>query len=652
MENVKTDFPGAERADSAAEAAETQNKKRQARSETAEERLARLREKANRLPLLPGVYIMHDAAGKVIYVGKSKVLKNRVSQYFHEHADHSVKTARMVSCVGDFEYILCDSEMEALTLENSLIKLHTPKYNIRLKDDKNYPYIRVSVNEPYPHISMVRRRLNDGARYFGPYSSGQAVAKILVTIRKSFRIASCKKEFPRDIGKGRPCIYSQIGQCCAPCTGNVSPEEYQEIFRDVTTMLRGSFEDVKSSLQKKMEDAAEALEFEAAAVYRDRIESLSKLWQKQKVVASPDAEQDVVGIFRGETCSALSVFYIRGGCLIDSESFPFGAEQILEEESITAFLSEFYTMREFIPHEVLLGFSLSEEERASLAQFLSERAGRKIHVRIPERGDARKLCAMACENAEQSAKQYRFETEKDSKTLIKTASLLGLEVIPERIEAYDISNLGAEHITAGMIVVENGKFKKQDYRTFSIRNTSGAPDDYASMREALQRRCAYFLHPTGSGFGETPPDLILLDGGRGHVSVIRALFRELGIDIPVLGMVKDEFHKTRALTDGEKEINIAREQSVFVFIYKIQEEVHRYSVSRMMGAKNKTVRTSSLEAIEGIGPAKAKALLTHFKTLSALRGADTEAICRVPGISPLLAERIFAYFHEENNETE
>ncbi len=615
---------------------------------TADEmRLARLREKANQLPLCPGVYIMHDRQGKVIYVGKSKVLKNRVSQYFHERAGHAPKTARMVSAVENFEYILCDSEMEALTLENSLIKLHTPKYNIRLKDDKNYPYIRVTVNEPYPTVTMVRKRASDGARYFGPYSSGQAVAKILVTIRKSFGIAACKKSFPRDIGKTRPCIYAQIGQCVAPCTGKVSSEQYKEIFRDITAMLRGSFEDVKRSLTEKMENAAENLEFEAAAIYRDRIESLSKLWQKQKVVASPDAEQDIIGIYRGDTCACIAVFYVRGGCLIDSEHFCFGADQIMENENLSAFLSEFYTMREFIPREVLLGFDPGEEEIATLSSFLSSKAGRKITVRIPERGDGRKLCEMASDNAEQNAKQYRHESERDAKTLVKLASMLGLEVIPERIEAYDISNLGAEHITAGMIVCENGKFIKKDYRTFTIRETSGAPDDYASMKEALRRRLDHILNPTGSGFGETPPDLILLDGGKGHVSTVQALMDELGLDIPVLGMVKDEFHKTRALTDGESEINIAREQSVFVYIYKIQEEVHRYTVSRMMGAKNKTVKTSSLEAIDGIGAAKAKALLAHFKSLSAVKTATKEELCEVPGISPALADKIIGHFDKK-----
>lgn len=614
---------------------------------TAEQRLQRLREKANALPYSPGVYIMRDGGGRVIYVGKSKVLKNRVSQYFHEHAAHAPKTARMAASVADFEYILCDSEMEALTLENSLIKLHTPKYNIRLKDDKSYPYIRVTLNEPYPTVSMVRKRSADGAKYFGPYSSGQAVAKILVTIRKSFGIAACKKSFPRDIGKTRPCIYAQIGQCCAPCTGKVSSEQYKEIFRDVTAMLRGSFEDVRRSLTEKMEAAAENLEFEAAAVYRDRIESLSKLWQKQKVVAAPDAEQDVIGIYRDDTCACIAVFYVRGGCLIDSEHFSFGADQIMEDEDLPAFLTEFYTMRGFIPRELLLGFDPGEEALEALQTFLSQKAERRIHVRIPVRGDARKLCEMASENAAQNAKLYRTGSERDTKTLAKLASMLGLEVLPERIEAYDISNLGAEHITAGMIVCENGKFIKKDYRTFSVRSVTGAPDDYASMREALGRRLAHLTDPAESGFGAVSPDLILLDGGVGHVSVVRGLLSEMGLDIPVFGMVKDEFHKTRALTDGDHEINIAREQSVFVYIYKIQEEVHRFTVSRMMGAKNKTVKTSSLEAIDGIGAAKARALLAHFKTLSAVKAAAKEDLCAVPGISPALADKIIGHFDKK-----
>ena len=610
-----------------------------------EDRKALLREKAANLPLRPGVYLMRDRTGKIIYVGKSKVLKNRVSQYFHESGNMSVKTARMVSHVYDFETILTDSEMEALTLENSLIKLHAPKYNIKLKDDKNYPYIRITVHDDYPKIMMVRRRSADSAKYFGPYSSAKAVYSILMTIRKTFKIAACKKEFPRDIGKGRPCIYSQIGQCCAPCSGKVTPEEYQEIFKHIVELLRGDFGHVKKSMEEKMFAASEEMRFEAAAQWRDRISHLDALWQKQKVVSSPDTEQDVFALYQDDTCACLSVFYIRGGCLIDCEPILFGADQIVESDAIDTFLFEFYQKRQYVPKEILLGFSLDGPEREALALLLGELAGRRVKIREPERGPSRSLCEMARENAEQNAKQYRQEMERDNRTLVKLASLLRLETVPERIEAYDISNIGSEHITAGMIVVEQGKFKKKDYRTFTIRETEGQ-DDYASMRETLRRRLER-LTKEDARFGAEAPDLILLDGGKGHVSVIRALLSELKMDIPVFGMVKDEYHKTRALTDGENEINIAREQPVFVFVYKIQEEVHRYTVARMSGAKSKTLKTSVLEKIDGVGKTRARDLLAHFKTIAAVRGAGVNELAEVKGISRQTANNIYAYFHKE-----
>ncbi len=609
-----------------------------------EDRKEKLREKAANLPLRPGVYLMRDRTGKIIYVGKSKVLKNRVSQYFHESGSMSLKTARMVSHVCDFETILTDSEMEALTLENSLIKLHAPKYNIKLKDDKNYPYIRITVHDAFPKIMMVRRRAADNAKYFGPYSSAKAVYSILMTIRKTFKIAACKKEFPRDVGKGRPCIYSQIGQCCAPCTGNVTSEEYQEIFRHIVELLRGDFGHVKKSMEEKMYAASEALQFEAAAQWRDRMNHLDALWQKQKVVSSPDTEQDVFALYQDDTCACLSVFYIRGGCLIDCEPILFGADQIVETDAFDTFLLEFYQKRQYIPKEILLGFSLGEPEREALEALLTEQAGRRVRIREPERGPSRSLCQMARENAEQNAKQYLQEMERDNRTLIRLASLLHLETVPERIEAYDISNIGSEHITAGMIVVEQGKFKKKDYRTFTIRETAGQ-DDYASMREALRRRLER-LTREDARFGAEAPDLILLDGGKGHVSVIRALLSELNMDIPVFGMVKDAFHKTRALTDGENEINIAREQPVFVFVYKIQEEVHRYTVARMSGAKSRTLKTSVLEKIDGVGKARARDLLAHFKSLASVREADVEELMKVKGISRQTAENIYSYFRK------
>ena len=603
---------------------------------------ALLLERANSLPLRPGVYIMRDKNDRVIYVGKSRALKNRVSQYFHESAHHNEKTKRMVANVFRFDYILTDTEIEALSLENSLIKQYTPKYNIRLKDSKSYPYIKITINDPYPRLTVTRRRLADGAKYFGPYSSISAVYSILGTVQKSFGIASCNREFPRDIGKERPCLNKHIGLCSAPCTGEISSEEYRSLFKEVMQFLRGSFRECEQTLRERMEYASENLMFEAAAKYRDRIEALSKLWQRQKVVGSPDMEEDVIALYSDEVCSCISVFYIRGGSIVDNEHFLFPAEQIIEEENMTAFLDELYNIREYVPREILLDFTLPEEEIDTLTAHIAARVGYKPDIRTPERGDRRRLCEMVYDNAKQQALLYKAQTEKDNKTLVKLASMLKLEVVPERIEAYDISNFGSDNITAGMIVAENGKLKKSDYRTFKIKTTDGI-DDYGAMREALSRRLA---HLTDESFGAAP-DLILLDGGKGHVSVVRELMRELDCEIPVYGMVKDEFHKTRALTDDENEISIAREQSVFMFIYKLQEEVHRYTITRMENAKSKTLKHSTLEEIDGIGAVKARSLLAHFRSIAAIKSADKAALMRVPGISSANADAIIEHYRKK-----
>ncbi len=608
-------------------------------SDKAQKKRAELLEKANSLPQRPGVYIMRDKGGKVIYVGKSRSLKNRVSQYFHEAAHHNEKTRRMVMSVDSFDYILTDTEIEALSLENSLIKQYTPKYNIRLKDAKSYPYIKMTVNDEYPKLTVTRRRLADGAKYYGPYSSISAVYSILGTIQKSFGIASCGKEFPRDIGKARPCLNRHIGLCMAPCTGEISSEEYKAVFKEINSFLRGSFRDCEASLREKMEYASENLMFEAAARYRDRIEALSKLWQRQKVVGSPDEEQDVIALYSDDVCSCISVFYIRGGSITDNEHFLFPAEQIIDEENMSAFLSELYNIREYVPREIILDFTLADTEIEALCETIRARVGYKPDIRTPERGDRRRLCEMVYDNAKQQALLYKADTEKDNKMLIKLASMLALEVVPQRIEAYDISNFGKDNITAGMIVAVDGKLKKSDYRTFKIKTTDGI-DDYGAMREALSRRLS---HLTDESFGEAP-DLILLDGGRGHVSVVRELMCELGCEIPVFGMVKDEFHKTRALTDDTREISIAREQAVFVFVYKLQEEVHRYTIGRMENAKSKTLKHSTLEKIDGIGTIKAKNLLAHFKSIAAIKKADKTELMRVPGISGANADAIIEYY--------
>ena len=609
---------------------------------------AELLQKANELPLSPGVYLMKDKGGHIIYVGKSKLLKNRVTSYFQFSADHTPKTARMVANVCDFSYILTDSEMEALTLENSLIKLHAPKYNIRLKDDKNYPYIRIDLHKTYPTLSMVRKRSDDGARYFGPYSGTGAVFSIIRTLNRSFRLQSCRHEFPRDCGKVRPCIYAQIGQCCAPCTGGVSQNEYKELTDGVLQVLHGRFGALKEQLTKQMEHSAETLAFEAAAKYRDRIRSLEYLWQKQKVVAGQDADHDVFAVYSDSLCSVVSVFTVRGGVLTDHTAFRYGADSILEGENIPSFLLGYYAARDDIPREILTAQPLADDDARILSELLCEKAGRRVSIRTPQRGDGRALCVMAYENAKEQAALYARETEKSETVLLKLASMLTLEVVPQRIEAYDISNLGSEHITAGMVVFCDGKPKKSQYRTFRMETLSHA-DDYAAMEETIFRRMQH-LRSNDTAFSEQPPDLILVDGGKGQVQAALAAMRRAGAFVPVYGMVKDDFHKTRTLTDGTHEIDIAKEQAVFSLIFRIQEEVHRYSVARMSGAKRKTLRRSSLTEIPGIGDSKAKRLLSHFGKLSALKAASISEIAAVGGISQKDANAVFSHYHKENGE--
>ncbi len=606
-----------------------------------DETLARLREKAGSLPLTPGVYLMKDKAGKVIYVGKSKAMKNRVSSYFIDIAGHTAKTAAMVSLVNDFDYMLTDTNMEALALENRLIKLYKPKFNIKLKDDKNYPYLRLDLGAEYPRLTFTRRRGDDSAKYFGPFSGASTAISLMKTAQKAFGLAVCNRSFPRDIGKERPCIYKQIGQCSAPCDNSISAEDYLELNKRAAAFLRGSLGDVKRELEEKMEAAAAELNFEAAAKYRDRIRVLDVCRQRQKIVGSPDEERDVISIYVGDVCSVISVFFIREGSVTDNESMIFSPEQITDSSDIVSFLCDFYSKREFIPPEILLGFSVSDEDIADLREFFDSECGAKVKVRCPERGDAYRLCEMVRENAAEAAKRYAENAGKQNDTMVRLAQLLKLEVVPELIEAYDISNIGADNITAGKVACENGKFLKSAYRTFKIKN-SGGQDDYASMREAISRR----LKHTEDRY----PDLILLDGGKGHVSVIRQLLSEEGADIPVFGMVKDAFHKTRALTDDTSEISIAKERDVFVFCYKLQEEVHRFTVGRMHNAKRKSVKRSSLTEIKGIGPAKAKALLAHFKSISALKNADREELLTVKGINKADADTIIKHFMTESEE--
>ena len=603
--------------------------------------LQRLRDKANSLPTVPGVYIMKDKDGRVIYVGKSKKLKNRVTSYF-VGTGHTYKTAKMVSLVEDFDYIVCKTEIEALTLENVLIKKHTPKYNIRLKDSKSYPYIKVTAEE-FPKLFVTRERRSDKARYFGPYQGTASAYAALEAVMKIFSLASCKRSFPRDIGKERPCIYKDMGRCIAPCTGRVSAEEYRELVRAAERVLSGNAKEAKESLRIEMEQASEMLEFERAAVLRDSITALDRLSEKQKVVADEKVNRDVFAIHISDAVGVLAMLSIRGGALINKNEFILSALDPQSTEELVSLIAAHYDASGNIPREVMLGFDASEEERVLLSEYLSLNTKYKVTVRIPERGDGRALCDMALENAKESARKYRLEWEREDKNVKRLSEILGLPEFPRRIEAYDISNIGNENIVASMVVYKDGGLKKSDYRLFTIKSTDGA-DDYGSMREALTRRLSHIGDGTAS-LGEMP-DLILVDGGEAHVGVAKSVLESLSLDISVFGMVKDDHHKTRALTDGESDISIAREFDMYAFIYNLQEEAHRFAVKSSQGAKIKTMTHSTLEKIEGIGPAKARALLSAMP-LSKIRVASVDELSAVKGIGRQDAERIFRYFEEK-----
>ena len=600
---------------------------------------AELLKKANGLPLCPGVYIMRDRASKVIYVGKSAKLKNRVSQYF-QNSEKDLKTSKMVASVFEFDYILCDTEIEALSLENALIKQYNPRYNIRLKDSKSYPYIKIT-NEEYSRILFTRTRLSDKARYFGPYTGASTVFGIMSLLNKTLGIPSCKLHFPKDIGKGRECLYYQMKQCCGVCMGHVTAKEYNELIDCAVDILKGNTRGAISSLEAQMYAYSEAEQYEAAIKCRDTIRALEKIRERQKVVDSPDAEYDVIALYSDELCSSLAIYSIREGVLNGKNEYIFGVDKILDAASVTAFLVDYYSHSDSIPKKLMLDSSVELEEEL-LAAFLSEKCERKVTLWTPQRTEAKKLCEMVYNNAREKAQAYVKEYEKDNSILFRLAELLELETIPERIEAYDISNIGSEHKTGGMVVYVDGKPKKSDYRSFTIKEVEGT-DDYACMRETLRRRLSHLSDAQGS-MGEYP-DLILLDGGKTHVATVREVLNEMEIDIPIFGMVKDDYHKTRALCTETEEISIAREQAVYGLIFRIQEEVHRYTVSKMTNAKAKTMKKSSLEKIKGIGASKAKALLAHFGGISAVKSASFDELCAVKGISKNDAQSIIDYYH-------
>lgn len=603
-------------------------------------RIIKLREKAASLPLCPGVYLMKDSEGRIIYVGKSRHLKNRVSSYFVE-TDHGIKTARMVSQVADFDTILCDTEMEALTLENVLIKQHSPRYNIKLKDAKSYPFIHIT-DEAWPRAEVTRTRGTDKGAYFGPYRSAATAYAAIETVSSILSLPTCHRKFPRDIGKERPCLYLQMGRCCGPCVPNITNEDYLLLMKSAAHIFEGNTRAVEAELKRRMFEASDKEQYELAAQYRNNLEALKQLSEKQKVVTDDHVERDVFALYEAETQSVLAVLQIRCGKLLHKTEYAFAPNELTEATDLVGLLLSYYE-NATPPKEILLDRHVDEEEKTALSELLSERANYRVLIKTPQRGTLKRLCDMAKENAKHHAETKAKASDKAERTLAKLASLLSLEVLPTRIEAYDISNLGQEHMTCSMVVFEDGAPKKADYRMFRIKTVEGT-DDYAAMKEALSRRLAHIGDGTQS-LG-TRPDLILLDGGVGHVHTILPLLAEMGLDIPLFGMVKDEFHKTRCLTDGMQEVSISNQHGVYQLIYALQEEVHRFAVKSMMGAKRKTLRHSSLENIPGIGPAKAGILLKAFGSLTALKQADVDTLSAISGITQTDALRIIAYFQK------
>lgn len=600
----------------------------------------RLREKANSLPMSAGVYIMKNAEGEVIYVGKSRKLKNRVTSYFVGN-NHSYKTGKMVSLVRDFDYIVCATEIEALTLENVLIKKHSPKYNIKLKDAKSYPYIKVTSDE-FPKLFVTRERRSDKGRYFGPYQSSKSAHDALDTVMRIFTLPTCKRSFPRDIGRDRPCIYRDMGRCIAPCTGNVSKTEYRSLVKCAEWVLDGNVKGTRDMLTAEMLEASENMQFERAAVLRDSIYALERLCEKQKVVADAKVNRDVFAIYTSETEGVLAMLSVRDGALVNKNEFILSLNELTSPEDAISLIADYYDTAGSVPREIMLNFPLDSEDIALLSEYLSLNTKYKVSVKIPERGDGRALCDMALENAKESARQYRLEGARENKSLKRFAELLGLSEIPRRIEAYDISNIGKENITASMVVYEGDGLKKSDYRIFTIKSTDGV-DDYASMREVIERRLRHIGDGTKS-LGDAP-DMILLDGGKTHVGAVRDLLSEYEGTISLFGMVKDEYHKTRAITDGEREISIAQEPGVYAFVYKLQEEAHRFAVKSSTGAKIKTLTHSTLEKIKGIGPKKAKLLLSKMP-ISKIKKASVEELSEIAGISDTDAKNIYDYYRE------
>lgn len=611
-----------------------------------------IEEELKKLPAKPGVYLMHDEKDEIIYVGKAISLKNRVRQYFQSSRNKGVKIEQMVTHIRRFEYIVTDSELEALVLECNLIKEHRPKYNTMLMDDKTYPFIKVTVQEPFPRIMMVRRQAKDKAKYFGPFTSSQAVKDIIDMVRKLYHLRSCSRNLPRDIGKERPCLYYHIKQCDAPCQGYISSEQYRESIDEVVKFLSGHYDGILKELEEKMMEASGQMEFEKAIEYRELIGSVKKISEKQKITdaGKPGEDRDVLAVAREEGDAVVQVFFIRGGRLIGRDHFYLRTDpDETKVEILTSFIKQFYAGTPYIPRELLLPYELDEAD--ILMEWMTRRRGHKVTFTVPKKGEKEKLCELAQKNA-------AMVLAKDKEHLIREANrttgavreleeIIGVTGI-RRMEAFDISNTNGFASVGSMVVYEDGKPKRSDYRKFRIKGVVGA-DDYASMREVLTRRFTHGLQEKEEGkeFGSFTvfPDLILMDGGKGQVHIAEEVLEELHISIPVCGMVKDDRHRTRGLYYHDEELPIRADSEAFKLITRVQDEAHRFAIEFHRKLRGQGQVHSILDDIPGVGPKRRKDLMKHFQSLDAIRQAEIEDLKKLPTMNEKSARDVYNFFH-------
>lgn len=597
-------------------------------------RLPYLRDKTSKLTQKPGCYIMKDKSDKIIYIGKAKNLKNRVTSYFRKGQDHLPKVWKMVSHVYDYDFIVTDSEFEALVLECSLIKQYTPKYNILLKDDKGYSYIKVT-KEDYPRITAVLQKGNDNAEYIGPYTSSFAVKQAVIEANKVFMLPTCSRVFPRDFKKARPCLNHHIKQCSGVCQGNISKEEYQATIKQaIEYIMNGSSQSIER-LKQEMEAAAEELNFELAAKLRDRIAAIEKAAENQKIVDINVKDTDIIAISQNSEMACASVLMYRGGRLFDKADFFLGEKED-QAKMREDFILRFYSNKDFIPKEILLDEEINDGE--ILEKWLRKKANHAVSISTPKRGALLRLTTLAKSNASEYLSIKVGRTGKEIIALEELAKALNLSKPPKFIECYDISNLASADMVAGMVVFENGRPCKKFYKKFSIK-TVDQQNDYACMCEVLQRRFRNYFDKTDKGFS-TLPDLILLDGGQGHVNTITPVIREMGIDVPIFGLVKDSKHRTRAVATGGGEISLTKSRSAFNLVTRIQDEVHRYAITYQAQKHKKTSYQLEITKVKGIGDKKAMKLMTHFKTKENLKNASAEEISKVAGVNITVASEL------------